>query len=244
MTSCVSAPDFRQGTRCASVIDMPAPDVILAGLTAISNEWRSLAIAWHIAFGLAIVAISAGWRPSERAIAGVLTVPLVSVSLLASQSGNPFNSAVFALLAVVLTIVAATLPAQVIRVASRRVLIPGGLLLLFGCVYPHFVTAQSWTPYLYASPLGLIPCPTLATLIGVSLALGLFRSMRWSTPLAIAGIVYGVIGVFRLDVVIDYALLAGAVALAAISATVTVCRRSDAVSRVWPAHGSAVSSRF
>jgi hypothetical protein len=193
---------------------VPTPDVIRAGLTAIANEWRALAIAWHVVFGLAIVSVGAGWRPSQRAAACGLSLPLVSVSALAWQSGNPFNTLVFAFLALVLFGIALTMPSESIRVAARPVSVVGGLLLIFGWTYPHFVTSDRWTTYLYASPLGLVPCPTLATLIGMSLVLELFRAVRWSAMLAVAGLVYGAIGVFKLRVALDYGLLAGAVVIA------------------------------
>lgn len=222
---------------------MPTRDVILAGLTAIASEWHALAIAWHVAFGLAIAAVSAGWRPSQRLVGLVLPTPFVSVSLLAWQSGNPFNAIVFASLALMLLGIARTMPADAIRLSARPSFFAGALLLLFGWTYPHFVMTDRSVAYLYASPLGLIPCPTLAAVIGVSLSLGLSRSAAWGALLAFVGIAYGLIGVFRLDVTLDYGLLAGASVSAAISATVAVWRRSEAVSPGLPVPGSAVSSR-
>jgi len=198
---------------------MPAPDAILAGLTAISNEWRSLAIGWHVVFGLTIAAVLAGYKPSQRAAACGLTGPLVSVSALAWHSGNPFNAFVFALLALVVLVIAATLPADSVRLPLPPVLVVGGLLLLFAWVYPHFIMTDRWMTYFYGSPLGLIPCPTLAAVIGTSLVLGLFRSAACSAVLVSAGVGYGVVGVFRLNVTLDYGLLAGAAALALVALT-------------------------
>ena len=92
---------------------------------------------------------------------------------------------------------------------------PGVLLVAFGWTYPHFLKAESWTAYVYATPFGLLPCPTLSTAIGVTLVFGVLRSAPWSTVLAVAGITYGAIGVFSLGVTLDYGLLAGATVLGA-----------------------------
>jgi hypothetical protein len=78
------------------------------------------------------------------------------------------------------------------------------LLFAFGWGYPHFLDAKQWTAYLYAAPLGLLPCPTLSTVIGLTLMLGIFRSKPWSITLAVAAFVYGAVGVFVLRVSLGY----------------------------------------
>ena len=89
-----------------------------------------------------------------------------------------------------------------------------GLVLVgFGWTYPHFVEVHSWTSYLYAAPLGLIPCPTLSMLVGVSLIVGSLEAKAWAITVAAAALVYGVIGVFTLGVAIDAVLLAVAIVL-------------------------------
>jgi hypothetical protein len=42
-----------------------------------------LAIVWHIGLGGGVVALAAGWRPSNRVVAYLLVTPLVSVSAVA-----------------------------------------------------------------------------------------------------------------------------------------------------------------
>jgi hypothetical protein len=64
--------------------------------------------------------------------------------------------------------------------------------------------------YLYAAPMGLLPCPTLATVIGATVILDSLDSTPWTATVAIAGLVYGAIGVLALEVNLDYGLLAGA----------------------------------
>jgi hypothetical protein len=88
----------------------------------------------------------------------------------------------------------------------------GVALMSFGVVYPHFVDADSWLVYLYASPFGLIPCPTLAFVCGVTLMAGGFSSW-FGGLIAAMSMMYGVMGVWRLGVPLDWPLVAAAVVL-------------------------------
>jgi hypothetical protein len=198
---------------------MPTAAAIVNGLTLIANEWRMLAIGWHVVLGTLLLAICLGWRPAKRRLAYLLVAPLISVSVLAWMTGNPFNAATFLLLAAVLLVAARRVSADRAELSSFPLLMPGVLLLAFAWLYPHFLDADRWTQYTYAAPLGLVPCPTLAALIGLTLMLGLLRPTLWAATLTVAAVLYGVVGVFRLGVLLDYGLLAGAAALAAAAAS-------------------------
>ncbi len=189
---------------------MPSSTEILEGLAAIANAWRGLAIAWHAAVAAFLLGLLAGWRPSQRAVGVLLLLPSVSVSALAWASGNPFNGAAFAALTLVWGGLAMRLPTERVRVSSRVCMLPGLVLLAFGSVYPHFLHSGSWLSYLYAAPLGLLPCPTLSAMTGVALIVKPSDSRWWWRLLSAAGILYGLVGVFRLGVGIDVVLLAGA----------------------------------
>jgi hypothetical protein len=207
---------------------MPSPQVILAGLTATANEWRSLAIGWHAALGLLLVALIAGWRPQKRLVGALLPLPCASVNALAWMKGNPFSAIVFAVVALVLALDVRNLPAQAVALASRRFAIPGAALMAFGWLYPHFLETQSWLSYAYAAPLGLLPCPTLAALIGLSLVLGMTHRCAGPLVLAAAGIFYGGVGVFLLDVSIDCVLIAGsAVLMVAVAGSPAIRKHSS-----------------
>ena len=186
---------------------MPSPDTVLAGLTAIANEWRWLAITWHVLLGGAVVLLLAGWRPSVRLIGCLLVAPLLSVSVTAWLADNPFNATVFAILAGTLLPIAARFSRSALRGASPVLVAMGVAFVAFGATYPHFVRAESWLTYLYASSFGTLPCPTLAISIGSTLILSNLRSTSWSTPLVLTGLVYGAIGAFRLGVALDLGLL-------------------------------------
>ena len=185
-----------------------------AALTEIANDWRWLALAWHIIFAAVLVGLAAGWRPPNRLIGHLLVAPLLSVSLVAWLSGNPFNGIAFGVVAATLLSAARRFPKAPVQLHSPGLVTPGVALIVFGWTYPHFVTADSWTTYLYASPFGLLPCPTLSAVIGMTLLFRDCRSSLWSTALVLSGLLYGAMGVFRLGVALDWGLLAAAAVLA------------------------------
>ncbi len=194
---------------------MPAPDQILSVLTAIANQWKSLAIAWHLYFavlmGLVIVL-----RPSRRLMGILLGLPLVSVGVLAWYAGNLFNGVFFAVAAIALIALAARLPDERVQIAPVWIAVAGAVMFIFGWIYPHFLDTTSFWPYLYAAPVGLVPCPTLSIVIGSALMLHGLDSRSWSLVLAATGTFYGLFGALRLGVTIDFVLLIGALVLAAI----------------------------
>ena len=196
---------------------MPSGDAIVAGLTETANTWRSLAVAWHLFLAAGLVAFLAGWRCSTRPLAIVAVASFLSVSALSWISGNPFNGTVFAALA---TAGATTRrPAAEVRIANARRAVPGAALVVFGWTYPHFLATTSWTEYAYAAPFGLIPCPTLSVVIGLTLLVHNLGTSVWMVPLIVAGFLYGIVGVFALGVVLDVALLAGALILTVVAAS-------------------------
>ena len=188
---------------------MPTATDILSGLTRIANDWWRLAAVWHGLVAVLIGAIVLRWRPPRRVAALLLTLPLASVATMAGISGHPVNSLVFAALAAGLTAVAITLPGEPVRLAPRIDVAAGAVLVMVGWCYPHVLAGGSWLAYAYATPRGVIPCPTLAAVVGLSVAFGSFRSRAWALTLAAAGAAYGLIGLLVLNVGIDVMLLGG-----------------------------------
>lgn len=190
---------------------MPSSDEILAGLRAISNQGFPLAVWWHVAVASALGVVAAGlWRPSPRAMSGLLAAPLLSVSVFALAFGNPFNAAVFAGLAVMLVVLGGKSSPEEARPSGKWAGRLGIALVVFAWVYPHFLMGRSSVAYLIGAPLGLIPCPTLALLTGLSLLGAGPRGRTWSLVLAAAGLLYGAYGALRLGVWLDLGLLVGA----------------------------------
>ena len=206
---------------------MPTPAQILAGLTAISVEMRIVAILWHVAAALVIAALLAGWRPPKRLAATLLTLPLLSVALFAWVYGNPFNGLVLVIVALTLGVIGLRLPEERVERARTSNVIGWGMVI-FGLVYPHFLEPESSLTYLYAAPTGLVPCPSLSLVIGLTLLAGGFGSRAWSLVLAAAGLFYSVFGMARLGVMLDVGLLVGAVALVVPALRERVAERSRA----------------
>ena len=191
-----------------------APDRILSALASIANEWKTLAMAWHVFLATLLLAVAAGWRPSARVLGGVLGLMVVSVSAVAWLSGNPFNGTALGVLAGGLTWMATRFTSAPLRFAKRPWTLVGAGLIAFGSTYPHFLATDIWTTFLYAAPFGLLPCPTLAVVIGITLLVEELHSAPWSTAVALAGVIYGGFGVFRLGVELDWVLLLASVLLA------------------------------
>jgi len=192
---------------------MPSADVILESATDIANRWRLVAMSWHAVLALAAIALMSGRRPSQRAAGEFLVAPIASVAIIAALAGNPFNAIVFAMLATVLVSSVRSLPEQQVQIEAAPWAAAGVVFMGFGWIYPHFVQTTHWTEYAYAAPLGLVPCPTLAFVIGASLFMPLSASRAWTLTLVAAGLLYGVIGTFGLGVSLDYGLMLGAIVL-------------------------------
>jgi hypothetical protein len=181
---------------------------ILASATAIANEWWPLAAAWHVA--VAAAGVRLWWRRGDaRVVAGMLSLMPLSVAAMAAWSGNPINLAMFAALGLVMVALTGTAMTAQLGGAARPQLLAGAAMCAFGLVYPHFLDRPAWH-YLFAAPLGLLPCPTLAFLLGASLLANSFGSTAWAFVMGGMGLLYGLLGVFMLHVAIDWFLIAGA----------------------------------
>lgn len=191
---------------------MPSSQEILGLLTATAHRAMGVAIAWHVLVVAAVVALAFGWRPSSQRAAQLLSLPLLSVGLVAAATGNPFNALVFTVLAVVLAVLARHAPPEPARLASLPSLVIGSAMLAVGWVYPHFLDDLHPMTYLYAAPLGVVPCATLYLVIGSALVSPL-GGRAWTAILALLGLIYGVTGVVLLGVVLDVGLVAGGLAL-------------------------------
>ncbi len=210
---------------------MATVDSILSWATAVANDWRWLAMWWHIALAALLIALVSGFYPTRRQLSFALALPVVSVAVLAWVSRNPFNGLIFTILAVLLLRAAMYMPRAVVTPASSLWTVTGTGLVAFGFAYPRFLITDTWTAYVYASPFGLLPCPTLSVVIGMTLIFSGLYSTRWSIPLSAAGVLYGLIGVFTLRVVLDIWLLAGAILLVVMVAADLVLRGCSRHSR-------------
>jgi len=191
---------------------MPSATEILDGLSAIAHQATGIAVAWHIVIAVALLALANGWRPSQLTARLLTGTPLMSVAALAFAFGILFNGWVFAASALILTALAMNRDRRPVSRGSAWTRRIGVAMIAFGWLYPHFLEGHA-TAYLYASPVGLIPCPTLAVAIGFALLGNGLGSRVWSVTLAAVGLFYGLFGVLRLGVFLDIGLVGGALAL-------------------------------
>ena len=137
----------------------------------------------------------------------------------AFQYGNPFNGVAFALLTAVLLFNGIGPDAMLRTRKTPAATVIGVVLIAFGWFYPHFLESQPIFTYAFGAPTGLIPCPTLAVLTGVTLLLQKGLSRNWSIVLGVFGLFYGAFGALRLGVWLDVGLLAGALSLLTVRET-------------------------
>ena len=196
---------------------MPSAGEILDGLTKIADSWRMVAVLWHIYFALLALFALFGLRPQNRLVGALLIPPLASVSVFAWIDGNRFNGATFGVLSVALVALRWNLSGRPVQRAHSSWLLPGLLLVFFGWGYPHFLEDSPASTYLYAAPLGLIPCPSLSLVVGITIIFSGLHSRVWSFSLASAALFYGVFGALYLGVTIDWILAGGGIGLLVLS---------------------------
>jgi hypothetical protein len=188
-------------------------DEILNGLQTIVDNQSLIAILWHIALYFLIICFFVNWHPTNRILGILVCLPVISVSMLAWYYGNPFNGAMFTILAILILIFSFRTSGMRITFSTWPFITIGIIMIAFGFVYPHFTRVNSAFEHLYTSPFGLIPCPTLSVLIGIILLFNALDSPAISLSLIVFGLFYGLFGVFKLGVAIDLFLLIGSITL-------------------------------
>lgn len=191
---------------------MPTPDQILSILKQTANDFLPLAFIWH-AYFLIVISAALFKRISIKVMGFALSLPVLSVSILSILSKNAFNGLLFGILAIGLVIIASRLSPELVQAGPIWEFIAGLFLFLFGSVYPHFLGVGFLPIYLIGAPMGLIPCPTLSVVIGVTLMANGFQSRSWSLTLTAFGLFYGIFGALKLGVMIDWFLFGGSLIL-------------------------------
>lgn len=189
---------------------MPTIDQIISGLAYIVNEYSLFAILWHAAIYILITALILKKLPTDKLFTLLLCLPLISVAIFAWLAGNPFNTMVFSIAAILIFSFGLRAEKSPVTYSHSVFVIAGILMVIFGLVYPHFIKTDSLIQYLYSSPAGLIPCPTISILIGFALIYNGFNSKAVTVTLIILGLFYGFIGVAKLAVYLDFFLILGA----------------------------------
>jgi hypothetical protein len=188
---------------------MPDATAIHDQLSTMASDLGWLAIGWHFAIVALLVPLMRGWRPDSLTVVLLCALPLGSVAIVALVYGNPFNTVSVAALVVALAIASAFADDTLHR--SRPLRFLGLGLVLFGLVYPHFATP--WYRALYAAPVGVVPCPTLAVVAGFILMTGM-RARAMAAVLALWTSFYAMFGILRLGVTLDAGLFVATACLA------------------------------
>lgn len=183
----------------------------------IANTWSAFAVAWHVAIAASLAALVCGWRPTQRQACLLLILPLLSVSVFAFSAGNSFNGMLFAAGAIVLGAIGMRLADIPVHRSPTLASLAGIAMIGFAWMYPHFLEGGSAMRYLYAAPVGLIPCPTLSVVVGFGLLAGGLGSRAWCLVLAAMSFFYGLVGAIRLGVYLDIGLIAGAAVLTTVA---------------------------
>lgn len=194
---------------------MPAPNDILSLLSTMTRELTWLAVVWHVLLFAALLLAAVLWRiagaPSHLRIVRLLLILLpLSVTTAATLYENPFNALSFGTLTIALAVAPGLRPAP--AAIPGWAAWAGGALLLYGWCYPHFV-APPWYRVLFAAPLGVLPCPTLAALAGLTLVSGGLGARAVPALLSLWTAFYALFGIFRLRVYLDAGLLGATAAL-------------------------------
>ena len=192
---------------------MPKTEEIINGLQSIVNDYSTFAIIWHAVFYFLMAGLIAKWQPSNKLFGILLCLPLISVSVFAWLSGNPFNGILFFIITILIFIFGLKTSNQPIHISQAPFMVIGILMIVFGLVYPHFINSSSFLKYFYASPVGLIPCPTLSILIGFLLLYNGFSSQSITITFIAFGLFYGIFGVLKLAVYLDIFLILGSITL-------------------------------
>ena len=192
---------------------MPKTEDILNGLQSIVNDYSTFAMIWHALFYVLLAALIFKWDPSNKLLGILFCLPLLSVAVFAWLTGNPFNGVLFSLMTVLICIFALRGSSEPINVSQLPFMTIGIMMIVFGLVYPHFIQANSFLKYLYASPVGLVPCPTLSILIGFLLLFNGLGSQSLTMTFIVFGLFYGLFGAFKLSVYLDIFLVFGSVSL-------------------------------
>ena len=174
----------------------------------VANNNLLVNLLMHIVVFTAIASIFIVTKENLRrfifhAAVGIL---FTSVTLNAVIFGNPFHAVTFGILALTALVQPFVRKNNIQISSSKWNIVVALFFILIGLWYPEFVEKNALM-LLMVSPVGIIPCPTLLTAIGLLLIILPSVSRVQYVITIIMGIVYGVIGVMVFKVYLDIALL-------------------------------------
>jgi len=181
---------------------------ILNYLEMLANNSLWVNFSMHILVLMALSAIFVVTKENLRRWIFQVSVStlLLSVTINALVFGNPFHAVTFGILTLT-ALVQLFVSKETIQIAESKWIIAIALFFIFmGLWYPEFVDGNVLM-LLAVSPVGVIPCPTLLTTIGLLILIMPSVNRSQYVITIMMGIVYGVIGVFVFKVYLDITLL-------------------------------------
>ena len=181
---------------------------LLQYLSMVSNKNLFLNMGIHLLVFITIAAIYLlkDMKAKKCVFNGTILVLFLSVTINAVIYGNPFHAITFGIMTVMAGIGLARGENRIGAPQKNTRTIVAFIFVLAGLWYPEFVEAGIFG-YLIMSPVGVVPCPTLITALGM---LNLYYpdvNKKQFIVTVFFGIVYGFIGTFKLGVYLDLFLI-------------------------------------
>jgi hypothetical protein len=184
------------------------PEAILQYLEMLANNNLTVNLLMHMVVIAALLSLylAKSFSFARHLFQGSICLLLLSVTIHAFIFGNIFHALTFGLFTLI-ALVQLARPKQDIKVNANRIQTVIALFfIIIGLWYPEFIEKNAVMLLLF-SPVGVIPCPTLLSVLGL-LTLTYPSSGKFQYGFAIfMGLIYGVIGIFVLKVYLDITLL-------------------------------------
>lgn len=177
-------------------------------LTKISNNNIYLNFCMHIlVFGaIASLFFVSNGIVKKYLTNGTIFILCISVVINAVIGGNPFHIATFAILTVVVLVALIKDKKQIELPQKKMIIIISFVFILMGLWYPEFVDVNRIQSF-FASPLGIVPCPTMITILGIMNFCYPKVNKAQFTVAIILGVIFGFIGTFKFGVYFDMWLI-------------------------------------
>lgn len=181
-------------------------------LVMVSNSNLLLNFGMHLLILVSVLSVFLlkSGKARKYAVKGTILVLFATVAANAIIYGNPFHAITFGIMTVMtaLVLIKDQNEMKVPRLGIRT--IASLFFVLLGIWYPELVKTNILGSILL-SPVGMVPCPTLITALGL---LGLAHPVaykKYYMALVFFGMVYGFIGTFKLGVWFDLYLIAAVI---------------------------------
>jgi len=181
---------------------------ILNYLETISNQNLWLNSLMHLLVIIAIFVIFFGGKRNcqQRIVDGVIFLLFTSVTINALIYGNVFHLVTFTILTVTAFIELFKKKNKFDALSHNVRFIVAIIFIGIGFWYPEFVKTTP-VALLLLSPAGIVPCPTLLITLGLLTLAYPKVNIPQYTITALVGACYGLVGVFKLQVSLDIALI-------------------------------------